>query len=471
MPLPASPSDPKCPEVKIDLEMEPLSTKLDGATSTTRDDAARPTLKPEVKVSGVINLLVREARAEAFEQWLQEIYDEVSQFTGFLYRDVARSAPRDGLIPISILIVFEREPSLRRWETSEERAAMLAKAHALELWDENRSQAMTTVGGTEPARWNGTSSSSPPQKPSAPPKWKLGLIIWACVSSCVTAWVAGGATLALIRLGGGGYIGAEVALLFNIFVIVVVVVYAFSELLIGLPLGPLSLAVWLKKPPTVFTVATSGGGFANFCRIVAGGTCSCLNVGCGCCNPPPPAPPPANILRRLARAEGRLEALRRTHHALLEGQMGAQELLDATSALVERDSRQQPGRDSSRVRVDSQAARSEVASKTNAIIEQVSSGDGSAATDEQGAISVGVHHHVRWECLEAYQIWLRLMHEAMQEAAGFVSMRTMAPDPSVDEFESESVHSVIFRFATLDTLQSWLYSKVRRSFFFNFPWR
>ena len=151
--------------------------------------------------------------------------------------------------------------------------------------------------------------------------------------------------------------------------------------------------------------------------------------------------------------------------------MGAQELLDATSALVERDSRQQPGRDSSRVRVDSQAARSEVASKTNAIIEQVSSGDGSAATDEQGAISVGVHHHVRWECLEAYQIWLRLMHEAMQEAAGFVSMRTMAPDPSVDEFESESVHSVIFRFATLDTLQSWLYSKVRRSFFFNFPWR
>ena len=98
-------SEPKCPEVKIDLEMEPLSTKLDGATSTTHDDAAaRPT--PEGKVSGVINLLVREARAEAFEQWLQDIYDEVSQFTGFLYRDVARSAPRDVLIPISILIVF-----------------------------------------------------------------------------------------------------------------------------------------------------------------------------------------------------------------------------------------------------------------------------------------------------------------------------------------------------------------------------
>ena len=83
-------SEPRtCPEVKIDLEMEPLSTKtLDETNSKTRDASTADLAAPEGKVSGVINLLVRQARAETFEQWLQEIYSAVSTFPGFIYRVV-----------------------------------------------------------------------------------------------------------------------------------------------------------------------------------------------------------------------------------------------------------------------------------------------------------------------------------------------------------------------------------------------
>ena len=82
-------SEPRaCPEVKIDLEMEPLSTKTLDETTKTRDASTADLAAPEGKVSGVINLLVRQARADTFDQWLQEIYSVVSTFPGFVYRDV-----------------------------------------------------------------------------------------------------------------------------------------------------------------------------------------------------------------------------------------------------------------------------------------------------------------------------------------------------------------------------------------------
>jgi len=248
-----------------------------------------------------------------------------------------------------------------------------------------------------------------------------------------------------------GWISFEVALLLCIAVLVVVIIYAFSELLIALPLGNLSLALWLKQPPIVITVH-SGHGCSNCLRVAASSVCSCLNVGCGCFNPPPPAPPPAALLRRLNRAEARLDALRRTHAALLEGQMGSEEMLEATSSLA------------GRSRGDTRTYRNNVATNTEQIMRQVSSDDLGTNANEQGTISIGVHHHVRWECLEAYEIWQKLMHKAMRESPGFISMRTVAPTAAEDGLEAgdtECVHSVIFRYASLDTLQAWLYSKAR----------
>ena len=298
----APPSGVCSPEQSAPAKIEEV------AVSSTVAPTA-PAKKPAAAVSGVINIHVRQARMEAFELWLSEINASVSSFPGFLYRDIVRSTPRDGAVPTSILLVFEDSAMLRQWETSQERAAHLQRAHELDLWDfqEDAGVKIETLDISQPVPWSGwNSSGAPPLKPPPPPKWKLALIIWVCVTTSVTAWTAAGATPAMLATD---WISFEVALLLCIAVVVVVIIYAYSELLIALPLGNLSLALWLKQPPIVIAVH-SGHGCSNCLRVAASGVCSCLNVGCGCFNPPPPAPLPASLLRRLNRAEGRLDALR-----------------------------------------------------------------------------------------------------------------------------------------------------------------
>lgn len=114
-----------------------------------------------------------------------------------------------------------------------------------------------------------------------------------------------------------GWFGPESCLLIVLCLVVTTIIYGYSELLVLLPLGRLSPSRWLKSPPTVITVS-SGKGAANFFRVVASGCCSCLNTGCGLFNPPDPSPPPPALMKRLTRAEGRLEALKRHQYSLLQ---------------------------------------------------------------------------------------------------------------------------------------------------------
>ncbi|KAL1525131.1 hypothetical protein AB1Y20_020003 [Prymnesium parvum] len=316
------------------------------------------TVTPDRTVSGVINLRVRQERLDVFSLWCDQIGEACQSFPGFVARDVVQSTPRDGLVHVSILLIFENEHSLRRWETSEERRRHLEDAQTQELWDKyspnELAQTMTLLDGNQPAPWHGLSTSAPPQKPSPPPKWKLGLIIWVCVTASVTAWVASGATPALLD---SGWIGVESSIVISLVVAVIDIVYAQSELLMGLRLGPWSVDAWLKLP-TVTIDPQPGKGPLQFLRIAASGACSCLNAGCGCFNPPPPTPPNASVLRRLERAEGRLEALRRSHNALFEVQMGAEELLNKTSDALPR------------LRGTSNADRAAVLSSTDSIMQQ-----------------------------------------------------------------------------------------------------
>lgn len=63
----------------------------------------------------------------------------------------------------------------------------------------------------------------------------------------------------------------------------------------------------------------------------------------------------------------------------------------------------------------------------------------SESSQKRGAISIGVHHYVRWECEGAYTVWLEMMHRAMRGFDGFLSLRTLKPEDceSLDEQTEE----------------------------------
>ena len=268
------------------------------------DDKARPNA-----VCGILSLKYPQAQSVAFHTWLAGIEAEAASFPGWLDHDVVESKPSsDELVSVSVVIRYATREQLRQWEMSDERSWWVAKAKQEKLV--SYYSKMSCQSDDLVVAWHDADlhASRPPARSAPPPKWRLSVIIWLCVTSCVETWTGAQATPALLATGT---VGPELALLLCIVVVVSVIVFAYSELLTELPLGSprLSLSVWLKQPTLTVAVGT-GDGCTGCLRTVAAATLECCTHGCSLFNPPPPPALPASVMRRLARTEGRLEALK-----------------------------------------------------------------------------------------------------------------------------------------------------------------
>ena len=383
--------------------------------------------KNAASVSGVISMGVRTEAVQDFDIWLEEIGRDVEQFVGFQARDIARSKPRGTVVPVSVLLFFDNSANLRRWEASDERAAHLHRAKELNLFAKPDQVAIEVrAEDDEPTRWV-TSASGPTDaaaKPLPPPKWRLVCVTWFCVFTSV--YTLEGAEV-MPNMLKTGWIPFEVALLLILFLVVSIIIYGYSELVINLPLGPLSISRWLKSPRLDISVHSAAGGTSAPLRVVASAVCSCLTDGCGCCNPPPPPPPPASLLRRLERAEGRLEALRRHQHKAIRAQSGA----DGGRARIHAQLAADP---SSPGHGELERQRTEVRETTNTLLGELEpAGKSGTPVGDGEPITVAVHHRVKWECEDEYADWCKLMTAKMKGFDGFVSVRTVKPESTLEE--------------------------------------
>ena len=264
-------------------------------------------------VSGVINLRVRATKLAAWEEWLRAITSELRLFPGYRDTDTIQGVQEGSAgVPFSVVLIFDTEADLRRWETSDERSELLRRAHELDLF-ENAEVKIRVQGSDRSVEWERPDDdASPPPKPAPPPKWRLFLVLWICVATS-NVFQTGAGLFPALRDAGIGY---PEAVLVSITPVVVIVVYALSELLTDLPLGPLSVARWLRSPAP--SVDTSGArGMASVPRVVAAMAIDFLNSGCGCFNPVPEGEATARLSRQLSKVERRLEALKRHQHELL----------------------------------------------------------------------------------------------------------------------------------------------------------
>lgn len=377
----------------------------------------------EPSISGVISMDVRTEAVQSFDTWLDEIGRDVEQFVGFRGRDIARSAPRGTVVPVSVLLFFDSSTNLRRWEASAERAAHLLRAKELNLFAHPEQVAIEVRADDDgPTRWvtSASGSTDATAKPLPPPKWRLVCVTWFCVFTAVYTLDGAEVMPNMLKVG---WIPFEVALLLILFLVVSVIIYGYSEWLINLPLGPFLIGRWLKSPRLTIPLHPTMDGTSMSLRVVASAICSCLTDGCGCCNPPPPPPPPTSLLRRLERAEGRLDALRRHQHKAIRAQSGAK----GGRAWLAADPTQALG-------VELEKQRSKVRENTDALLDKLEPADNSAPPVGDGEpITVAVHHRIKWECEDEYADWCKAMTAKMKGFDGFVSIRTVKPELTLEE--------------------------------------
>lgn len=81
--------------------------------------------------------------------------------------------------------------------------------------------------------------------------------------------------------------------------------------------------------------------------------------------------------------------------------------------------------------------------------------DPSGSGDESGGITVAARHHVRWDALDAFQVWCDDVEATMHKYDGFLGSDVFRPN------DSELTFVAIFRFETLGTMETWLASDDR----------
>ena len=78
------------------------------------------------QVNGIISYSLNAQCRGAYDEWFEGIKKEMKEFDGFVEVDVVFSPVTvNGLIPVSVVLRFEKGDDLRSWETSAERATWL----------------------------------------------------------------------------------------------------------------------------------------------------------------------------------------------------------------------------------------------------------------------------------------------------------------------------------------------------------
>jgi antibiotic biosynthesis monooxygenase (ABM) superfamily enzyme len=125
---------------------------------------------PREPVTVVVTRRARAGREDALESWLHDVIAATAGFEGYQGSTVLRPAP--GAPGEHVLVFrFASFEDLRRWQTSEVRAAFLAKAEAFTEAVEIRTQQGLEPFFDLPAR-RGLGEASPP------PRWKMAVLTW-----------------------------------------------------------------------------------------------------------------------------------------------------------------------------------------------------------------------------------------------------------------------------------------------------
>lgn len=147
-------------------------------------------------------------------------------------------------VGVSILLHFESDEDLLRWNSSTVRLSKIEAAKKLGLFADRRVGIKDkAVPFVQITRFESSACKSPRVLP--PPKWKLWLVIWGCVAT--TSLAASEAAVAR-GLRHGGWLEYEPALFIQLLLTVTLIIFAYSPLLISINIYGFGLAAWLKLP-------------------------------------------------------------------------------------------------------------------------------------------------------------------------------------------------------------------------------
>ena len=265
-----------------------------------------------------------------------------------------------------------------------------------------------------------------PAKVLPPPKWKLALVVWLQVWLAVVAATEAGVQAALME---DGWLEYEPALLVTLLVVVSFIVYVSSPLFTMAHIKGYGIAAWLKRSRIKVAVPDPKQGCAFHLRVVFRGLQNIANDGFPFFNPAPPPPPSPELMQRLSRLEGSLEALKR------KGYMRRASAV-ATEPLPELAGVQRMLTDQ-----NDEMVRNLTEAKEGAVPISADSKDPELGTSTTGPISVSIHHRVRWECSEEFAQWQQDIISSMKKYEGFMNARLIADD--VLRPDSEFIQTVM----------------------------
>jgi antibiotic biosynthesis monooxygenase (ABM) superfamily enzyme len=354
-----------------------------------------------------INIIVPNSELTFFNEWIAEIREVVSSYTGFLNRQVHPISSQGGYTEYVVVLVFDSYKNYAIWMDSEDRISRVQqlsqreiKASVMNTYGGNLRGSKETGGGVydattpEPTRFALQNSSIKIPRPLPPPKWKLTLLIVVCVYGVLLVTISSGQVEVMAQAGlPSGFI--TFILLCQI---VPVLMYSLIPLLNAIPF----VSKWLKyRNPSTPEEMTPihrvfDQGLAIFAAKENGSKL-----------------PSPDLTRRLERLESNVTRLRSVCNTL-DTELAKYRLLgdhqhdnggimksDAeTESLLPR-----PSRDNYVV----QALQSK--------IQQISTS--SPATIETRSrntpITMAVKHYVKWEAEIAFEQWTDRMDDTMKK--------------------------------------------------------
>eukprot|EP00038_Savillea_parva_P007324 m.169313 g.169313 ORF g.169313 m.169313 type:complete len:804 (-) comp13086_c0_seq1:43-2454(-) len=425
----------------------------------SRDSTTSTTSTPGEQAVGVITLKVKKSKLKEFDKWVQEMTSTMEVFKGFVRRDRQDWDIDAKFVGISVLLTFATDADLLRWNASAERAAMIARGHKMGLYAERRAEIKDkALPFAEMTKFESSAAMSPLVLP--PPKWKLWLVIWACVAS---ASIAQSEAAVSAGLRNDNWLEFEPALFVQLSISVIFIVYAYSPLLTSVEIRGIGLARWLKLPRV--KVSTRRGKRCLDGRIFLAGIIDVMNNGFSLFNPPPPDHGSPELQARIAKLEGRLDAFKRhTAARLLEldGDDTGPGRHDHhhSASRMHRPSQPHPsplpGRKSEpAITVSEDSTENVRASIVDYYADKVLANLRPNRNPEE-PVSITIHNRVKWECIEEFERWQIKIMSAMSNFPGYVSARRIVPARWDD-----NVYTTIFRFCSLETLSAWMHSEER----------
>jgi antibiotic biosynthesis monooxygenase (ABM) superfamily enzyme len=404
------------------------------------------------------------------KEWMNGIGSEVEQWKGYIQRDVilpplpsaCGGAPSNKQpatdLPVSIVLKFDNHENLRVWTASAARAEWLAKGHLAKLFnrdemtvDHQEDNVFVTVGN----RSTSTIKVAKRKKVLPPPKYRLWLLIWFSVFMAVLVTHEAGVMPALMH---GGWLDFELALFIMLVLVVHVLIYACVPCIIGLRLGPLSVANWMRSPRWTPKKPPSGAWAVTvFAYELTSSAMATLSDGVELFASEPPAPPDASLTQRIHHLEGHVRALKKANYQQLQTirqrTRGATEDGSSIAALMD----QKPAEE---INILTETA--QVLAELESLVLAEKAKGGVYSSDDDSTLSIAIHHHIRWERYEEYKDWQRKIFAEMASRKGFVSSFVVEGEEE-DQAGDEMQTSVIFRFATLESLQAWMMSPERKA--------